>query len=171
MGLKKCKGCDGSGSTPDRDMVCPECNGAGRVSSGKKWILLAFLLICTPANAYEVETVYHAIATEAIGEGREGMEYVASCFWNRDRAGLPLGSSGAKRRNLKEWLAAQPDGLLSYAYHLAVRVVHGAGNFDVVKGATHFESVSFKTPYWVADGSHKEVFRHGKHIFYAAARV
>jgi hypothetical protein len=149
---------------PDRSGICKECGGSGRVSSGKKWLLLALLLVCAPVEAYEVETVYNAIATEAIGEGREGMTYVASCFWNRDRAGLPLGSSGARRSDLNQWLAAQPESLLAYAYHLAVRVVHGSGDFDRVKGGTHFESTDFPTPYWVGD--HKEVFRHGKHVFY-----
>lgn len=62
MGLKKCKGCDGSGSTPDRDMVCPECNGAGRVSSGKKpWLAIGLLLLSTNASAIDQERLADAI--------------------------------------------------------------------------------------------------------------
>lgn len=36
VGLKKYKACDGSGSNPDRTEVCRECEGKGRVSSGKQ---------------------------------------------------------------------------------------------------------------------------------------
>ena len=138
----------------------------------KKILLIAacFLLISTPVFAYSVEQVYRAIATEAIGEGREGMEYVASCFWNRQRVGLSLGSSGAQRPGVEKWLEAQPGDLLSYAHHLATRVVDGVEDFDVVRGATHFESVDFKPPSWVADGSHVEVFRYKKHVFYRRAK-
>lgn len=138
----------------------------------KKLILLAACLISlsTPVFAYEIEKVYVAIATEAIGEGRKGMEYVASCFWNRQRAGLPLGSSGINRHGLATWLEAQPDDLLDYAHHLADRVVYGVKDFDLVRGATHFESLDFPPPSWVKDGSHVEVFRYGKHVFYKAAQ-
>lgn len=139
------------------------------------WLLAALLVMslflgpCKPSYAatqWTVDNVYKAIATEAIGEGREGMEYVASALRNRRAAGLNIGCSGLHRRSVDTWLRSQPESSLAYAYHLAGRVVDGVDGFDWVHGATHFESTDFKSPDWVKDGSHKEVFRYGKHVFY-----
>lgn len=135
------------------------------------WLFMvsACFIGCKLAHAeteYTVTNIYHAIATESIGEGKEGMEYVASCFWNRKHNGLSLGSVGVGRRNLKEWLAKQPEDLLAYAHQLADRVVNGVDDFDIVKGATHFESTNFPEPSWVVHGPYREVFRYKHHIFY-----
>jgi spore germination cell wall hydrolase CwlJ-like protein len=124
---------------------------------------------CTPAHAeteWTTENVYKAIVTESIGEGREGMEYVASCFWNRRNAGMSLGSCGVVRSNIDGFLHRQPESLLCYAHHLADRVIHGADSFDVVKGATQFESTDFPVPSWAKTGDYIEVFRYKKHVFY-----
>lgn len=117
---------------------------------------------------FEVENVYKAIVGEAIGEGRDGMLLVASCFSNRLHNGESLGSAASKRKDIDVFIAKQPAALLEYAHHLAVRVVEGQ-HFDYVLGATRFESTDFPSPAWVENGEFFECMRHGKHVFYVPA--
>lgn len=137
------------------------------------WLFMvtACFVGCKFAHAAETEwtteNVYRAIATESIGEGKEGMEYVASCFWNRMHNHLNMGSSGLLRRDMDKWLAQQPEPLLSYAHHLADRVIYGVDRFDTVNGATQFESIDFPLPKWVTSNLYTAVFHYKKHIFYA----
>ena len=131
--------------------------------------LLGIFILILPVHAaseWTTENVYKAIATEAIGEGREGMGYVASALYNRRVHGLNMGSSGLSRPGVDAWLQKQPVRLLEHARQLADRVMYDENEFDTVNGATHFESTDFPTPSWVKDGSHVEVFRYKKHVFY-----
>lgn len=115
---------------------------------------------------WTTENVYKAIVTEAVGEGPDGMRYVASCFWNRRTYGLDLGSVGARRADVEDFVEKQSLHLRELAHQLAVRVVDGEGSFDLVNGATQFESTDFQAPEWVRDGEYRSVFKYRHHIFY-----
>lgn len=144
-------------------------------------LILSLIIIgCSPAFAslveahalkYQITTedqtkVYLIIVTEAIGEGKKGMEYVASCIWNEMEQDDRVYFAGPNRKNLTAFLEAQPEDLLAYADHLAARVCFGEGDFDLVHGATRFESTDFETPKWARNGEYIEVFRYKKHVFY-----
>jgi spore germination cell wall hydrolase CwlJ-like protein len=110
-----------------------------------------------------IANIWMAILAEACGEGRQGMTAVACVFRNRINAGMDIGSSALKRKDLKKFIKAQGEDIEIQAKAIAIRVFRG-GEPDITNGALFFESTDFKKPKWAKGKT--EVFRCGKHIFY-----
>jgi spore germination cell wall hydrolase CwlJ-like protein len=100
---------------------------------------------------------------EAVGEGYTGMYAVACCVRNRLDSGMSHGISAMKRKDLDTFVNKQG----SKYKEMVVQIIEEVFNKmkpDITNGATHFESVRYKTPYWAKDKA--IVYRYKNHIFY-----
>lgn len=113
-------------------------------------LTLAFSILSSPAFA---EDITNCVLGEASGEGYLGMVAVAEAIRNR---GTLKGVYGCKAKFVKN----EPE----WVFILARKAILEAKTSNLTNGATHWESVDFKRPYW-AD-SMVETVQIGKHVFY-----
>lgn len=90
------------------------------------------------ASVIKDEDAIKAIVGEASGEGLEGMRCVASVIRNR---GSLKGIYGLHARHVK----TEP----AWVFKMAKTAWEDSERYDFSGGATHFEGVAFKKPYWV----------------------
>lgn len=119
-------------------------------------LLLIILIMATPVFG-DTRTV-NAIIGEAENQGYEGMLAVACAIQNRGTLKGVYGEN-APRVKAKKYSKA----ILKQAQK-AYRESLNADNCQLVGGATHWESVDFKVPYWAK--SMTVTAKIGKHIFY-----
>lgn len=109
-----------------------------------RYLIIFLMLSATTASAAEInkERFINAIIGEAEGGGLDGMRCVASAIRNR---GTLKGVYGEHSKRVKNRLYN------SRTFVLAVQAYEESRTFDYSFGATHWEGVSFKTPYWAKD--------------------
>jgi hypothetical protein len=118
--------------------------------------MLVFFAIAIPSchgAIIEERQAIDAIIGEASGEGYYGMLCVASALRNR---GTLRGVYGVRARHV----AREPRWVRDLARKAWRESVHK----NVVNGATHWESIKFKVPYWAK--KMKVVYRYKNHVFY-----
>ena len=115
-----------------------------------------FLLRSNPANAsycIEKSKAIRAIIGEASGEGYKGMLAVACAIRNR---GHLRGVYGLKAKHVDK----EPQ----WVWDLATKAWTESRAKDITNGATHWESDTFKKPYWAK--SMTKTVKIGHHQFY-----
>ena len=109
------------------------------------------LLVVTPAYAMDAKTAVRCLMGEARGESYECQVATAEVIRKRNST---QGIYGCKAEiNEPAW-----------GWDRAKKAWAASATSNLSKGATHFESTSFKTPYW-ASGM-VQVAQVGKHRFY-----
>lgn len=109
------------------------------------------LLVVTPAYALDAKTAVRCLMGEARGESFECQVATAEVIRRRNST---QGIYGCKAE-FKE---------PAWVWDRAKKAWAASESTDLSKGATHFESTSFKTPYWASNMV--LVARVGKHNFY-----
>ena len=122
-------------------------------------IILAFFLHSLVFGAeLPKDQVIRAMIGEASNQGYEGLYAISCAIRNR---GTLNGVYGAKAKHV--------DSEPSWVWKLAERAYLASfKGIDVTNGATHWESIDFKTPYWAKDMV--VTARIGKHIFYKESK-
>ena len=108
-----------------------------------------------------ISLIEKVLIAEGASEGFDGL-YAIACVMRNRRWNLN-GFSGARRRNLDDFVRRQPLQVRNDAQ----RIVHKVrrGTTDTTLGATHYENVeAFGVPWW-AEGQ-DPVFKIGRHTFW-----
>ena len=92
------------------------------------------------ASVIKDEDAIKAIVGEGASEGLDGMRAIASVIRNR---GSLRGIYGLHARHVK----TEP----AWVFKMAKTAWEDSERYDFSGGATHFEGVAFKKPYWVKD--------------------
>ena len=122
-------------------------------------IILAFFLhSLVYGEEIPKDQVIRAMIGEASNQGYEGLYAISCAIRNR---GTLKGVYGAKAKRV--------DSEPAWIWKLAERAyLASLSGIDVTNGATHWESIDFKTPYWAKDMV--VTARIGKHIFYKESK-
>ena len=154
---------------PGQPTSSPKISGCGDFLIGLAfYISLSF--ICPPALAETYNPIALTIAGEACGEGRIGMRAVACVIANRAKI-AHLSPEKVVSRGF--YGKTNKVAVIGYKAHrtyidgLVCQVKNGTLR-DITFGATHFESVRFKKPWWAY--KMKETCKIGRHIFYKEAK-
>lgn len=106
-------------------------------------ILILFCLLfpsCAGASVIKDEDAIRAIVGEGASEGLDGMRAIASVIRNR---GSLRGIYGLHAKHVR----TEP----AWVFKMAKTAWEDSERYDFSGGATHFEGVAFKKPYWVKD--------------------
>lgn len=125
-------------------------------------ILMILIILIISTSAFGDTRTVNAIIGEAENQGYEGMLAVACAIQNRGTLKGVYGEHAPRVTGKKYSKAILKQAQKAYRESL------NADNCEFVGGATHWESVDFKVPYWAK--SMEVVAKIGKHIFYRGAK-
>jgi spore germination cell wall hydrolase CwlJ-like protein len=118
------------------------------------YIIFLWFSLCAAAYDIDRDKAIAAIIGEAADQGEVGMTAVAEAIRNR---GTLQGVYGLRRT---AFIASQPP----WVHKQAAKAWDQSAKSNLVNGATHWESIDFKTPVWAYKMT--VTARIGKHIFY-----
>ena len=103
------------------------------------WVMIFFtifsIIYCVHSTPLNVNRTLHAIIGEASGEGFVGMLAVSGAIRNRGTLDGVYGSNHKRKESSLVFVKA----VLGWSLSKLI---------DITNGATHWESIKFKTPYW-----------------------
>lgn len=109
-----------------------------------RWLLLALLLPAMPVYGAQCaipdEVAVNCLVGEAASEGLKGMTAVGEVLRTRNST---HGFYGCKAKHI----ATEPE----WVFEVARKAWKDSASSNLTKGATHFEGMSFKTPYWAKE--------------------
>ncbi|QGH73015.1 MAG: cell wall hydrolase [Siphoviridae sp. ctCJE6] len=127
-------------------------------------ILFSCVLMAHAESVQPPHNLWKGLIAEAVSEGPEGMVAVCLVYRNRLQAGMRMGCSGLKRRDLDQFVARQGSRYERMAKDIVARVFSGRER-DVTMGATHYENITaFGMPWWAK--SMRITARIGSHTFF-----
>lgn len=133
-------------------------------------IVSAVFLVSIPrahAQGAYPANLWKGLIAEATSDGYDGMYAVCCVVRNRLDRGMNTGLCGLKRKDLGAFVKREGEKREKEAREIIAKVFE-QGAEDVTQGATHFESVRYKTPSW-ARGAVKTC-RIGEHVFYRGVK-
>ncbi len=107
--------------------------------------------------------LYKGLIAEAAEDKYHGMLVVACVVRNRLDQGMDHGLVGMRRPDLDAFVTKEGEKRIAQAQRI-VYVVFDLRIEDITNGATHFEDVKYKKPYWAY--SMIQIGRYRSHILY-----
>ena len=119
-------------------------------------LTLSFISLCM-AEEIDDNLAIRAIIGEASNQGYQGMLAVACGIRNRGTLKGVYGLNAKHIDNEPQWV-----------WDLARKAWEKSAHKDIVKGATHWESIDFRVPSWTKNMI--ITYKYKKHIFYKKGR-